>query len=247
MLNLIYKKLIYKLYYMSNSYKLVNPYIKGDFQTKIKSKNSLNAAKEFYGSLSEHFNNNVPKFYFTIQKGGGKKFYHFEVTENKKKENVNYSIKPYTLKNNESVIDNYLDNFKAFKGRFNRSIKKKHKSRSNSSKHKSRSNSSKRKSRSNSSKRKSKRTSKHKSKRKSRSNSSEDLVNRIEDTEEEDFYRDAIVTVPVTSSPISYLYYDPLVYALDSIFIPTFYAYLSPYVELNTRKGSYTYGVVVNN
>jgi hypothetical protein len=247
---------------MSNSYKLVNPYIKGDFQTKIKSKNSLNAAKEFYGSLSEHFNNNVPKFYFTIQKGGGKKFYHFEVTENKKKENVNYSIKPYTLKNNESMIDNYLDNFKAFKGRFNRNNKKKRKSRelskkynsrSNSSKRKSRSNSSKRKSRNNSSKRKSRsNSSKRKSrsnssKRKSRSNSSEDLVNRIEDTEEEDFYRDAIVTVPVTSSPISYLYYDPLVYALDSIFIPTFYAYLSPYVELNTRKGSYTYGVVVNN
>ena len=59
------------------------------------------------------------------------------------------------------------------------------------------------------------------------------------------FYEDISYVVPVTSSPISYLYYDPIVYALDSVFIPTFYAYLSPYVELNTRKGEYTYTVPV--
>lgn len=208
---------------MSNSYKLVNPYIKGEFETKLKSKNSLDAAKKFYGSLSEHFNNSVPKFYFTIQKGGGKKFYHFEVTEEKKGDNVDYSIKPYTIKNNDDAIDGYLDSFKAFKGRFNGGARR-------SSKKSSR-----------------RRKSKSRSSKKSSRRSSKKMSERIDVDMEDDFYNDAIVTVPVTSSPISYLYYDPLVYALDSIFIPTFYAYLSPYVELNTRKGSYTYGVVVDS
>jgi len=203
---------------MSNSYKLVNPYIKGEFETKIKTKSSLDAAKKFYGSLSEHFNNSVPKFYFTIQKGGGKKFYHFEVTEQKKGENVDYSIKPYTIKNNDNAIESYLDSFKAFKGRYNGAKKSSRRSKSKS-----------------------------RSSRKSSRPSSKKMSNRIDVDMEDDFYNDAIVTVPVTSSPISYLYYDPLVYALDSIFIPTFYAYLSPYVELNTRKGSYTYGVVVDS
>jgi hypothetical protein len=52
---------------MSNMYKLVNPYIQGDMKTSLKSKNSITAAKSFYKGLSEHFNNNIPKFYFTIQ------------------------------------------------------------------------------------------------------------------------------------------------------------------------------------
>ena len=43
------------------------------------------AARKLYKKLSEHFNNSVPKFYFTIQKGGsGKgKFSHFIVKERK--------------------------------------------------------------------------------------------------------------------------------------------------------------------
>ena len=75
---------------MSNKYKLVNPYIKGEFETKLSAKNSLEAGKAFYKALSEHFSNNVPTFYFTIQKGGSKqkKFYHFRVKEKKLNDSV---------------------------------------------------------------------------------------------------------------------------------------------------------------
>ena len=52
---------------MVNTYKLINPYIKGTFESKLEANNSIEAAKTFYKNLSEHFNNNVPKFYFTIQ------------------------------------------------------------------------------------------------------------------------------------------------------------------------------------
>ena len=39
---------------MVNKYKLINPYIKGEFESKINASNSLSAAKTFYKSLSEH-------------------------------------------------------------------------------------------------------------------------------------------------------------------------------------------------
>ena len=53
---------------MVNTYRLINPHIKGEFKTSLKSKNSIEAGKKFYKNLSEHFNNNIPEFYFTIQK-----------------------------------------------------------------------------------------------------------------------------------------------------------------------------------
>ena len=68
---------------MVNSYVLVNPHIEGNFKSKLKAKNSNEAANIFYKNLSEHFNNSVPKFHFSIQKGssGDGKYYHFEVKE----------------------------------------------------------------------------------------------------------------------------------------------------------------------
>ena len=111
---------------MSNTYKLVNPYIKGEFKTKLKTKNSIDAAKKFYKNLSEHFNNNVPRYYFTIQKGssGKGKYYHFEVREKKVNEEVSYSIRPYKVKGKDN-IEGFLKNFNKFKGRLSGGGKKK--------------------------------------------------------------------------------------------------------------------------
>jgi hypothetical protein len=192
---------------MVNKYKLVNPYIKGEFETKIDAKNSVEAAKVFYNNLSEHFNNNVPKFYFTIQKGGsGKgKFYHFEVKEKKSSDSVDYKISPFEIKGESEAMNEYLENFKMFKGRYNGGAKR--------------------------------RGSKRGSKRSSRRSS------RLDDdmsSDSDDFYRQAKSYVPVATQPIYYMYYDPLLYKIDSVYIPTFYAYVTPYVELNTRLGSYT-------
>jgi hypothetical protein len=220
---------------MVNSYKLVNPYIKGEFETKIKTKNSVEAARKFYSSLSEHFNNSVPKFYFTIQKGGSSKgkFFHFEVEESRKGDDVNFAIRPLELENQEKTNELFVTNFKKFKGRYNARGKGSRKSSRKKSRKGSRKSSSK-KSRKGS--RKSSRKKSRKGSRKSSesSSSSNDFGDNFE---EEDFYRNALEYVPVASQPISYLYYDPLIYNLDSVFLPTFYAYLSPYVEINTWDG----------
>ena len=198
---------------MGNKYKLVNPYIKGEFKTKLDAKNSVEAAKKFYNNLSEHFNNNVPKFYFTIQKGGsGKgKFYHFEVKEKKVNDSVDYTISPFEIKGEESAMKQYLENFDQFKGRFNGSSR-------NSESHGARKGS--RKGSKKSSKR-SRRSSRH----------YDDDIS----SESDDFYREATSYVPVASSPFYYMYYDPLLYKVDSVFIPTYYAYVSPFSEINTR------------
>lgn len=192
---------------MVNKYKLVNPYIKGEFETKIDASNSLEAAKTFYKNLSEHFNNSVPKYYFTIQKGGsGKgKFYHFEVNEKKKDDEVNYSIAPYKIDGEEKAVEQFIENFEKFKGRFNGKGGAKGKGR---------------------------RKSKRSSKKYSDSSDSEDSY---------DFYREAKSYVPVTSQSLYYMYYDPLVYRLDSVYLPTYYAYATPYIEYATYPIWYRY------
>lgn len=207
---------------MVNTYKLVNPYIKGEFETKIRTKNSVDAARKFYSSLSEHFNNSVPKFYFTVQKGGSKngKFYHFEVEENRKGNEVDFAIRPLELENKEKTDEIFVSNFKSFKGRFNgRKDSKKRTSRKGSKKRTSR-----------------KRT----NSRKSSMKNNIDNFDNFDNFEEDDFYKNVLEYVPVTSQPISYFYYDPFIYNLESVFFPTFYAYLSPYVELNTSGLTYT-------
>ena len=41
--------------------------------------------------------------------------------------------------------------------------------------------------------------------------------------------------VPNTTFPIYHWYYDPYVYRLNSVFVPTFYSYVTPYIELSLR------------
>jgi len=176
---------------MTNSYVLVNPYIKGDFKNEIKAENSKLAAQQFYKNLSEHFNNAVPKFYFTIQKGnsGKGKYYHFQTKEKRSNDEVNFIIKPYELKNQDmGQFKNRLANFKS---KFEQAGGKKHK-----------------------------KTSKHDDSSESSSSSSE-------------YYKRVDTYIPLVNQPIYYWWYDPYVYKLDSIFIPTFYAYVTPTIELN--------------
>jgi len=196
---------------MVNKYKLVNPYIKGEFESKLEAKNSIDAAKQFYKSLSEHFNNSVPKFYFTIQKGGsGKgKFYHFVVNEKRKNGEVDYNIKPFEIKDENKAMQNYLSNFENFKGRYNGGAR--------------------------STKRGSKRSSKRSSRRGSKHSMYDDST-----TDSSEYYREATTYVPVVSQPFTYMYYDPILYQVDTVFFPTFYSYNTPFLLFNANVGDYT-------
>jgi hypothetical protein len=178
---------------MVNTYVLVNPHIEGKFQSKIKAKNSLEAAHILYKNLSEHFNNSVPKFHFTVQKGssGEGKLYHFAVKEDRNENEVNFKIEPMELKGEEEAVSRFQSKLENFKAKFGQDGGKK--------------------------------------KSKDKDDSDSDW-----DDSSDDFYRRARSYVPVTQ-PIYYWWYDPYVYRLDSVYIPTFYSYVVPYIELSLK------------
>jgi hypothetical protein len=202
---------------MANTYSLVNPHVSGTVDTKISADNSLQAAKKAYKNLAKHFNNNIPKFYFTLQKGSKGKFYHFEVKEKKEDEKVNFSIQSFQIKGNEkkavSEFQKKLSNFK-----------KKTETEGGGSKKKSKKGS----------KKKSKKGSK---KSRKDSSSSEDSDSDISDSDD-NYYKRAQKYVHTNdySYPISYWWYDPYVYNLNSFYVPTFYAPLSPYIEIELQN-----------
>jgi hypothetical protein len=192
---------------MVNTYNLVNPYIKGDLKTSIKANNSIEAAKKLYAGLSEHFNNNIPKFYFSVQKGksGNGKLYHFEVSEQKNGEEVDFAIKPYSIPNSTKNETEFKSRLLSFKSKTDNIVGGKSK--------------------------------KSKAKKIMRKRNMDNDSDDIFEDDSDDFYRMARSYVPVINQPIHYFWYDPLVFKLDSVFIPTFYSYITPFVEIvATRK-----------
>jgi len=176
---------------MANKYVLVNPYISGEFQSTVKANNSNEAAKMFYNNISEHFNNAVPKFYFSIQKGGsGKgKYYHYRSIEKRKKDDVSFLIKPYTIKGeNMQAFEQKLNDFKQKDIQNGGKKNKKH------------------------------------SKDSSDSSSDSDSDSEI--------FSVSQTYIPSFNQPIYYWWYDPLVYNLNSFYIPTFYSYVTPIIEI---------------
>ena len=181
---------------MVNTYRLINPHIKGEFKTSLKSRNSIEAGKKFYKNLSEHFNNNIPEFHFTIQKGssGSGKYYHFKVQEKREGEEVNFSIQPQEVKGEKNAIKKFNKRLNVFETKIGGGKKKR----------------------------------KKRKKKKDDSDSDSDL----DDDSSSDYYKRATTYIPSVNYPIWYWWYDPYLYGLDSLYIPTFYAYATPYIEV---------------
>lgn len=70
-----------------SSYQVINPCITGKFNTSYSGKTPLEAATNFWDSLSNHITNNVPKFAFTMEGGDGR-LHHFIVEERVSKKNT---------------------------------------------------------------------------------------------------------------------------------------------------------------
>lgn len=180
---------------MSVKYTLVNPQILGSIDTTVKAGNSLKAAKQFYKALSEHFNNTIPSFHFTIQKGGsGKgKYYHFKVSEEKDEDTVDFTLEPIQIANEEEAIARFQSRSSAFKKKCEQAGGAK------------------------------------KGKRRPHADSDDDLF----DTEEDERVKTLWSIFPtVYDYPIGYFWYDPYVYNLDFYYIPTFYSYITPFIEI---------------
>ncbi len=206
---------------MVNTYVLVNPYIQGSFEKSIKAKNSIEAGKLLYNNLSEHFNNNIPKFLFTIQKGnsGNGKYYNFKVKEKKVDNEINFSIEPVTIKNE-------ADSFKSFNVKLNEFKEKNQITQDGGAKKKTKKKGSK----------SGKKTSKKPKKKASKTDDEDDLFDDIDSDiadDSSDFDTKTVQRyVPTSTFPIYSYYYDPYVYRLNSVYIPTFYSYITPYISI---------------
>ena len=193
------------------TYNLVNPKLLGSMTTSVKADNSLKAAKELYKGLSEHFNNTIPAFYFTIQKGGsGKgKLYNFKVTEEKSGEEVDFTLEPFKVSNEK-------DAFESFQRKLNKFNAKCEQVGGEGGKRKGK---------------KSKR-----SKDDSDSDSDFDEDDRLDSiiVGDDEWFRTFYGLYPtIYDYPISYFWYDPAVFNLDFYYVPTFYTYLTPFIEIS--------------
>lgn len=174
---------------MPVTYTLVNPQILGSMDTKIKADNSLKAAKQFYKSLSEHFNNTIPQFHFTIQKGGsGKgKYYHFKVSEEKNGDEVDFTLEPIRVANESDSIERFENRLGDFKRKCNQVGGAK------------------------------------------KADKDDDLFDSDEDERVKTMWS---LFPTVYDYPIGYYWYDPFIYNLDFYYIPTFYSYITPLIEI---------------
>ena len=108
---------------MLNTYVLVNPSIQGKIQKSIKAKNSNEAAQLLYSEISQHMNNSLPSFLFTIQKGssGDGNMYSFQVKEHKISNNneINYSISKIETKTDVDTIKQFKEKLNEFQNKKN--------------------------------------------------------------------------------------------------------------------------------
>jgi hypothetical protein len=76
-----------------NAYRLLNPYVEGSIDTVVRAKNSFNAGKKLYNTISNFFTNHVEDFYMTVQNVETKELTHFRINE-KRTENgtVDYNL-----------------------------------------------------------------------------------------------------------------------------------------------------------
>jgi len=201
---------------MVNTYVLVNPHIEGSFKGKVKAKNSIEAARIIYNNLSEHFNNNIPKFLFTIQKGssGKGKYYSFKVKEERSENEINFSLQPYNIKNSDSAyksMEEKISEHKENQNEMTGGAKKKATK---------------------------KKTTKKSSKKVDNDSDFEDFMTdddtNFDDSPEGNTKR-VQRYVPNTAFPIYSWYYDPYVYRMNSVYIPTFYSYVTPYIQISLR------------
>jgi hypothetical protein len=202
---------------MSNVYNLVHPYILGSLETSVKANNSNEAARQIYSNLSEHFNNSIPTFFFSLQKGqsGGGKYYHFVVNEKRENNEVSYAIKNY------NVMDKDLEEFKLAQSDF---ISKYENIKGGKDKKKKKSKSHKKK-----------KHHKHDDEEDSSSSSSSSSDEDIFITDTENIYR-RVRRYIIEDDPISFWWCRPSLYGkyIDP-FIPTFYSVNKPHIQISIR------------
>lgn len=75
-----------------NRYQLINPVFSGKMDTVVRSRNSFNASKKLYKSISKYVNNHVDSFYMTVMNVVSGSLSHYEVNEDQHGGSIKYTI-----------------------------------------------------------------------------------------------------------------------------------------------------------
>lgn len=172
------------------TFKLVNPYIKGNMTTTFSGKDALNAAQSAWEELGQNISKNVPKFYFTLQ-DSKKNFSHFYVKETLNDGLVDYRLSKLTNKASAKINNHFKTQVEKFQNtNMSGGIRM-------------------------GKRRKSKRSKSKKTKSKKKKNRDHD--DDSSSSEEEALGSSTALTY---TTPIGYFYYDPIVYGFDDVYMP---------------------------
>ena len=91
-----------------SKFTLINPAIVGTVNISSNAINDITAAREIWNNISQHINNNIPLFYFTLRGGGIVS--HFSVKEGTKNSNneIDYVIEKINPKLDNTSELNYI-------------------------------------------------------------------------------------------------------------------------------------------
>jgi hypothetical protein len=190
-------------------YKLINPHIDGSINVDFKGKTNMDAANEAWGTISNNLTNNVPKFAFSLEKTNDGSLHHFIVSEMVGgNKDVNFAIDE--LKLEMTPIQDQV--FKKF---ISESAEKREAIQAGGSKKR--------------------RYKKHDD---SSSDDSDSDSDSDSSSEEKQLYKNLKKMKMNSNSPkpITYWWYNPTLYQLNNLYVPTFKYPSSPYVQLNLNS-----------
>jgi hypothetical protein len=201
---------------MVKLYTLINPFIKGKFETSVEAKNSQEAASILYKNLADHFSKELPNFYFSLAKD--KKYYHFEVNEKKNKNEVTFSINALDLNNNTEEMKNFTAKLNTIKKKLEEPYHTDPDDTDSQQKGGKK-------------KKTIKKYSKNKKKKHHDSDSDSDSS-----SEEKDVY--VKTKKYYVNDPIYYYYWDPYIYNAVDLYWPSWYPWAAPYYSIVAKYGT---------
>lgn len=110
-------------------YKLINPYIEGQFQKLYQGNTPLDAAHEAWNNLSKNLVNYIPEFSFTVERVGDNKMFHYRVNEKVKNNEVDFTLSEIDVKLTSSKKKKFTDSFNKFQSNVQSGGKSKKKKR----------------------------------------------------------------------------------------------------------------------
>lgn len=184
-------------------YKIVNPYVEGEFDRIVSATKKIDAANKAWNSLSKYMNNEIPQFGFSLQNVSNDSIYHFVVNEKYENDGVKYDISEKKLKN---------DSIKSFLNDINK-FNEVQQGGSNSKRYKN------------------------------YDGEDDDNIDFDEDDilDKDDYHKYKKMYERIKKQKnaknkgIVYWWYNPLIYKLDSVFIPTFISSVTPYIQLHLQ------------